>query len=393
MRRAFLVSGLLLLVSVCALAQCKDTLRAQSPSQIGLSLCPQEGRAMPKVGDTLVIAAGGGKITTTVADSQATLGMQIVDVDITDPANAQENVLLLVGVDTATVELDSTPFEVAVLQDSLTARNTLRYEWSVGPATQGEEDGESETAEPTADAPSDDSNDSSPGALRFRYAGEYARGGLFGRMKNKLVQTTAALSIDTTDQDSPDFIDNNQLSLGVRLTNLSAGRLWMHGKVGLEARAEKAFHQDVRNVDALVTVSGWVPVLRSFTLLSREGEFIAAPLSFKASYGYRDRDQSGESVKGAVFEGSALYHLFLLDQFQISFSATWTHNDLDQSENIPRTQRLYKATIAYLEDPTSGFKVLTSIEDGSAGVMLRKVRQYFIGVAISKLNLNGSGGS
>lgn len=385
MRRAFLVSGLLLLVSVSALAQCKDTLRAQSPSQIGLSLCPGEDRVMPKVGDTLVIEAGGGKITTTVADSQATLGTQIVDVDITDPANAQENVLLLVGVDTATVELDETTFEVAVLQDSLTARNTLRYDWSVGPATQGDEDGESETSEST------DSSD--PGALRFRYSGEYARGGLFGRMKGRLVQTTAALAIDTTDQDSPDFIDNNQLSLGVRLTNLSAGRLWMHGKVGLEARAEKAFHQDVRNVDALVTVSGWVPVLRSFTLLSREGEFIAAPLSFKASYGYRDRNQSGESVKGAVFEGSALYHLFLLDQFQISFSATWTHNDLDQSENIPRTQRLYKATIAYLEDPTSGFKVLTSIEDGSAGVMLRKVRQYFIGVAVSKLSLNGLGGS
>ncbi|HET9225173.1 MAG TPA: hypothetical protein VFR31_00785, partial [Thermoanaerobaculia bacterium] len=129
------------------------------------------------------------------------------------------------------------------------------------------------------------------------------------------------------------------------------------------------------------------------TLFSREGDFIAAPLSFKASYGYRDRDQSGESADGYVFEGSALYHLFLLDRFQISFNATWTHNDLDSSEDVPSTQRLYKATIAYLEDPESGFKVLTSIEDGSAGVMLRKVRQYFIGVAVSKLNLNGSGGS
>jgi hypothetical protein len=99
----------------------------------------------------------------------------------------------------------------------------------------------------------------------------------------------------------------------------------------------------------------------------------------------------GASTKGRVFEGSALYHLFLLDQYEVSFSATLTHNDLnDQPASMPRTQRLYKAEIAYLENLESGFKVLTSIEDGSAGVMLRKVRQYFIGVAISKLNLGGN---
>jgi hypothetical protein len=93
MRKSLLVSCIVLLASSGALAQCKDTLRAQSPSQIGLSLCPQAGRVMPQAGDTLVITAGAGKISTTVAHSQSALGTQIVDVDITDPAKAQENVM------------------------------------------------------------------------------------------------------------------------------------------------------------------------------------------------------------------------------------------------------------------------------------------------------------
>ncbi|MES1240696.1 MAG: hypothetical protein ABUT39_03660 [Acidobacteriota bacterium] len=190
-----------------------------------------------------------------------------MDADIAEPAKAQENLLLLVGVDTATVKFGESSLEVAVQHD-LGARNSFHYQWSVGPATPGDEDGETTEGGGTSAVSAEtdqDTNDQSPGALRLRYTEDYARGGFFGAM---------------------------------------------------------------------------------------------------------------------------------LDRFQLSFSATLTHNDLDnQSENIPRTQRLYKATISYLENLDSGFKVLTSIEDGSAGVMLRKVRQYFVGVAISKLDLNGSGGN
>lgn len=385
MKRMALVLALLL-VSSAALGQCNPNLRVQSPTLIALNLCP--GTTAPAVGDPLTIEAGGGQIVTTVTlvkapTSPVFAGLTVVNATLTEPAKAQENMLLLVGIDTATVKLGSSSLTVTV-QKGLEELNTSKTEWSVGPATKGNSD---EAA--AAAAAGSTSTSTVDNALRFRYTGDFARGGFFGRQMGSLLQTTASLSIDTTDQSSPDFIDNNQVSLGARVTNLSFGRLLMHGNIGIEARLEKAFHQDLRNVDAVVTASGWIPVIPSLTLFSH-GDFIDAPLSFKASYGYRDRSQGGESVNGRVFEGSALYHLYLLDQFQVNFSATITHNDLDsQPANTPRTQRLYKGTIAYLENPNSGFKVLTSIEDGSAGVMLRKVRQYFIGIALSKIDLKG----
>lgn len=371
--------------------QC-NILRAMSPSEIGLTIC-QELPATPKKDDPVVIEAGGGQFDTKVEFSKPLTGIFAGQTELTlaivEPAKAQENMLLLVGVETATIKIGSTSFAAAV-QQGPNAQNISHYAWSVGPATKNNKD---ENTTPTSAS----STAKTDNAFRMRFAGEYARGGVFGwqaqQNSKAKFQTTASLSIDTTDQNSPDFIDNNEVSLGAGLTNLSFGRLLMHGKLGIEAHLQKAFHQDVRNADAVVTASGWIPVLRSLTLLS-QSDFIAAPLSFKASYGYRDRSQAGDSTRGRVFEGSANYNLFLLDHFQVIFNATLTHNDLDnQPASTPKTQRLYKGTIAYLENPNSGFKVLTTIEDGSAGVMLRKVRQYFIGIAISKLDLGSSGGN
>ncbi len=403
MKRVALVLSLLLLAtSAKAFGQC-DILEAKSQPEISMTICQEI--PTPKKGDTALIEAGGGQIVTTVTFAQKiTAGdlagqTQVTAAIITEPVKAQEDLLLLLGIKTATVKFGTKSVELTVLPGR-NALNTSRYEWSIGPATQGNKNTNTASTS-TTPAPTVDN------ALRFRYTGEYARGGIFGQQfqeakpdeakpddkKKPLFQTTASLSIDTTDQSSPDFIDNNRVSVGTRLTNLSFGRLLMHGNLGIEARLDKAFHQDVRDVDAVVTASGWVPVIRSLTLFS-QSDFIAAPLSFNASYGYRDRSQAGESVKGRVFEGSALYNLFLFDKFQVSFSATLTNNDLDnQPAGTPKTQRLYKGTIAYLENTTTGFKVLTSIEDGSAGVMLRKVRQYFIGIALSKIDLSSTGGS
>jgi len=213
-------------------------------------------------------------------------------------------------------------------------------------------------------------------------------------VKERLLQSTASIAFDSTDTDSPAFTDNNRAAASVQFTNLSAGRLWMHGNAGFEAHADKAFHSDVSNLDAVLKVSGWVPVLRSFTLFSTKGQFIAAPLSFSASYGYRNRHQQRISASGRVFEGTAQYYLFLFDDYQVQFSGTWTVNNMsDRAATVRRTQRLYKATISYMLNNRNGFQAVASFQDGAAGVMLKDVREYFIGVALAKLNLGGKGGS
>ena len=195
---------------------------------------------------------------------------------------------------------------------------------------------------------------------------------------------------DTTDQEDPDFVDNNRVALGVQAIGLHLGRAWMHGTAGIEARVEKGFHHSNRNADIVAKVSGWVPIARSVTLFPKNGVFIAAPLSFTASYGFRDKKVNQVASDGRVFEATALYHLFLFDSYRIDFSGWWTHSDVsDLPAGTAKTQRMFKAAVSYLANVDKGFEVLTSVENGSFGVMLKEVRQYFIGVALSKVNFGG----
>jgi len=77
-------------------------------------------------------------------------------------------------------------------------------------------------------------------------------------------------------------------------------------------------------------------------------------------------------------------------RYEFGLSGTWTLNDLsDRAEDVPRTSRLYKVSVGYLSDPAAGFKVLTSFEDGRTGPLLQKVRQYFVGIAISRFSGRG----
>ena len=182
----------------------------------------------------------------------------------------------------------------------------------------------------------------------------------------------------------------NRATAGFRWDVPPAGNILKQGKIGFEGRASKAFHSDIHDLDAAVTFSGWVPVLKTINLFNDEGDYISAPLSFDVSYGYRNREEAGSSYKGRIFEASALYHIFAANRYKLDLSATWTVNDLsNRPATTPRTQRMYKAAVSYLADPAKGFSVLTTIEDGSAGVMLTDLRQYFIGLAISKLDFSG----
>lgn len=376
-----------MLAAIPALAQapaCTNKIQGLSAKQVTAVICT--GTAVPAEGQPMAVEVGGSQFEAMVNKVTTVFGFTVVDASIVDANKAQENLVLLSGATSATLQYQSTSVSVKVIPaDPLVATNRTSYNWSVGPA-------KAPNTNPNVTVTSTENLD----AVRFQGSGEYARGGVFGKMKamETLLQSTASIALDTTDTDDPSFADNNRAAAAIGFTNLSVGRLWMHGNLGIETHADKAFHSDVSNFDAVVKVSGWVPLLRSYTLFSTQGEFIAAPLSFTASYGYRNRRQQGASSTGRVFEGTAKYHLFLFDDYQATFTGTWTVNDLsDRAAAVKRTQRLYKVDIAYLADNRQGFYAVASLQDGSAGAMLRDVRQYFIGVGLSKLNLGGSGGS
>jgi hypothetical protein len=383
--KRIIVAFLLLLTSAAYAQDCKNILQFPSATVVGLSLCKAP---FPAVGDKITIEANGQSADATVEKSDFTLGTQIVQATPT-----QGNIIEMLDSSTATVKYGATTLSVEVQPPAFAANNTFEYKWSIGPATKGDQDGDTEggsgTTTTAADTPASDDSSGNTGALNLKYSLDYAHGGIFGIQSNRLLQSTASVSIDTTDQDSSDFIDNNRAAVGLNLIGLGAGRLWMHGEFGVEARLEKAFHHDIHNADAVAKVGGWIPVARPVNLFGKK-QFITVPLTFSASYGYRNRQQEKESFDGRVFEATALYYFFALDRFMISLNGTLTVNDLsNRATTVPRTQRMYKATIAYLEDPdnpSNGFKVLTSIENGSFGVMLKEVRQYFVGVGFSKLS-------
>jgi hypothetical protein len=377
--------ALVLLAATPALAQapgCTNKIQGLSAKQVTAVICA--GTAVPTEAQPMTIGVASSQFDAMVNKVTNVFGFAVVDAAVIDPAKAEENLVLLSGAPSATLQYQSTNVTVKVIPaDPLTATNRVRYNWAIGPA---------KAPNTTPGAPVTSSQNLN--AIRFQGSGEYARGGVFGmEVKRALLQSTATIALDSTDTDDASFMDNNRAAAAVGFTNLSAGRLWMHGNVGIETHADKAFHADTRNFDAVVKVSGWVPLLRSYTLFSTQGQFIAAPLSFSASYGYRNRRQAAVSGSGRVFEGTALYHLFLFDDYQVTFNGTWTVNEMtDRAAAIPRTQKLFKVDVAYLADNRKGFYAVASFQDGAAGVMLRDVRQYFIGVGLAKLNLGGKGG-
>jgi hypothetical protein len=46
--------------------------------------------------------------------------------------------------------------------------------------------------------------------------------------------------------------------------------------------------------------------------------------------------------------------------------------------------------ISYLESPATGFKIAASYENGSIGPVLTQVKQFFLGIAVSKFSFSGS---
>jgi len=378
-------------------ADCTPTTVQVIPSgKIDLTFC--QGFTGLSEGDQLSIEVGGVSIPL-VVDSATDLGVGgvVVEADAANPA-APEIALLREGKTTdVKLQVNSKTMDVELEPEDSTKQSYKtyrRYTWSLGPAKKQEQstttdDGTVLLVASTA-AAAGTNNKTSSDAVRLQYSGEYASGAPFAAGISGGLQMLGTLSIDTTDQNDPGFIDNNRGTFGLQATRLSFANLLKQGHFGVEARASKAFHSNIRDLDGAVTFGGWLPFIPAANFLNGDGDFIAPPLSFTASYGYRNRKQTSETFHGRVFEGSALYHVFAVNRFNVDVNGTWTINSMsNRPATTPRTQRLYKATISYLQNPESGFTVLTTIEDGSAGVMLTKVRQYFLGLALSKINFSG----
>jgi hypothetical protein len=401
------IATLVLLLSAAAahsaFAVCgQATLRAFSNTNISIGEVPAntDGCAVgtPAAGDPVSIKAGGETIATTVikysagiTTSTATL-RGILQLASVDPA--PEKLQLINNETTVSVTIGQATFDARVLSPT---PNYFRYRWSVGPATSGDPNGGGSgsstssrgiIANDTTGSGSTSTSDSA-GAIRIQYSAQYANSGMFGT-KVGTAETVATIDIDTTDQNDTSFIDNNKATLGFQWNLPPAGNVLKQATVGFAGSAAKSFHQDIHDIDATVNFSGWLPIIHTLNIFNREGQFISAPLSFTTSYGYRNREQSGDTFHGRVFEATALYHIFAADRYKLDLAGDWTVNDLsNRPSTIPRTQRMYKATISYLADPSRGFSLLTSFEDGSAGVMLTKVRQYFVGLAVAKINFSG----
>lgn len=367
-----------------------SNVQVQPDSRITVVFC--EKITLSK-GDKFNIDVGGVKFPVE-ADLVAQQGDIATTVN-TKPVDASDPSVVLLAEkqqDDVTVLIGSESYPAKVIAESLFT-NYRRYQWAVGPAETGDKSAASSTDNLLRTGAPDATDSSGAGSsntgFRVQYSGEYANGHPIGT-KGVGWQTIGTLAIDTTDKHDPSFIDNNRGTFGVQLTQLSLGGVVKQGRFGVEARASKAAHRDIHDFDGAVKLAGWLPIIPAFNFMNSSGNFVAPPLSFSASFGYRNRDQEGENFHGPVFEGTALYHVFALDRINLDVNGTWTVNRMsNRPATTPRTQRLYKAAFYYLQNPDTGFAILTTIEDGSAGVMLTKVRQYFLGLALSKINFSG----
>jgi hypothetical protein len=248
---------------------------------------------------------------------------------------------------------------------------------SIGPVTAGDQQGNGSSASSTSQA------------YQLQYDMTFIKVPPFVPTPNlpffARLERQASVSINTTDQEQG-FIDDNSVSGALFWPRLFAGSILAQGKLGGQVQYARAIHTRDSDLDATVTMEGLVPAVQSLNLMSdttRRG----SPLALSLSYGLRRKHAGTTDDNGRMFSGTALYHLFAGDQYQIDLSATTTWNDVD---NLPagtsRTQHNFKAQIWYAPNASSPFKVTTSFSNGSFGPVLTKLRQYFVGVALSRVS-------
>jgi hypothetical protein len=218
----------------------------------------------------------------------------------------------------------------------------------------------------------------------YSYRPPFVPTGATQSFKSRL-QRDFSFKIDTTDK-TTGYVDDNSVSAGAFIPRLNLGGVVAQGKFGGQVSYQRPMHNNDHNADATATAAGLIPAVQAMNLFTTERK-LASPLSLAISAGYRSKRMTGTNYRGRVFSGTAFYHLYLLDNYRIDLTASTTYNDLNNlPAGTPKTQHAFTAAVYYEPTPNAPFTAMASFQSGSFGAVLTKLKQYFIGVSVTKID-------
>lgn len=199
------------------------------------------------------------------------------------------------------------------------------------------------------------------------------------------IQRDFSFKIDTSDKKTG-YVDDNSVSYGAFMPRLNLGSVVAQGKIGGELSYQRPIHNNDHNGDATVTAAGLLPWAPAANLFNTHRK-MASPLSLALSYGFRSQRMTGSTYRGRVFSGTAFYHAYFMDNYRIDLTATTTVSDLNNvPANTAKTQHAFTAAVYYEPSVNAPFTAVASFQNGSFGAVLTKLRQYFIGIAVTRID-------
>jgi hypothetical protein len=333
-------------------------------------------------GDQVSLAIGDTVLETKVVSS-STLG-SITIIALEKPADAKfQNGTLIVdtGLTTDEAQLnfkDASGDDQSVKLCLVGFFSTRKHSVAIGPTMAQNEDDSGTSG--------DNGDDTRPSAIRLQYETSFRRfvqTSRTGKIPSmRLLQQEFAVSIDTTDEEGKDFIDDNRVMAGIYTPRMTVGNAINRIRFGLAGQHAREFHGDNNNSDITLALDGWIPLFQAVNIGSRNRR-LASPLRFYLSAGKRWQDVDDVSSDGDVAEGSLLYHLYLLNDYRLDLEYKTIFNDVDnRPASTPRTQHTWKATVLFMGTEDSRFNVVASYEDGHSGPVFSKLRQFFVGIGL-----------
>lgn len=397
MRRILLPFVFTLVFAAGALAQCTTQLAfvALQPTTeitkrtwgVTFTNCPDIKATMFPVGSTGTLDIGGinyDAVITSFTEPNAIVLNPQVNFTLKLPTGANDPITVFYGSNSAsfTYPINGQPTTWAL---TLTEAVNVRADsFHVGRAD-------------ATGTSSDASLPAIPPAYRLQFTSTYSYrppfipSGATTELKNR-IQRDFALKIDTTDK-STGYVDDNSITGGLFIPRLNLAGLVKQAKIGAEASYDRPIHNNDHNADVTATAAGYIPAIQALNLMMTQKK-LASPLSLALSAGYRSKRMTGSTYRGRVFSGTAFYHLYAMDNYRIDLTATTTYNDLnDLPAGTPKTQHAFTAAVYYAPSPSSPFSAVASFQNGSFGAVLTKLKQYFIGVSVQKIDQYFNGGA